>query len=408
MTSTQQTGVPFERIRGSPGFNVNNLECSICHELLWKPVACRTCETPFCSTCINQWLINHPNQCPNQCQIFAERKCPPFIVKLLSQLQIACFYQSTGCNEIISYEGLDKHEIECNFQSQQCPGCQLQIIKEDFDNHISNCTSIELTCQDCKIVYKRGDADRKHTENICLKEQIRQLRDEYKENKREMHELTLQLHEMRLLNPLIKKIRITFDDLDGTLDKLSCISAEYRGLKWTGISSMHKSYAIQKYPKSGYATSFTSDGSSTIVFFKDDASIGVKNSNEKFTFVSVTACAAWADNLQVTITGCRNSIEINKHTAILLFGKPQLILLYWKDIDKIIFKSYSSSAHPDSGGSNCTHVVLSQLTIGQEKNFPLFRQRNQIVSLDRKEFIEIKLIEIAALADKRDTSKHQQ
>ncbi|CAF1465285.1 unnamed protein product [Rotaria sordida] len=284
MTSTQQTGVPFERIRGSPGFNVNNLECSICHELLWKPVACRTCETPFCSTCINQWLINHPNQCPNQCQIFAERKCPPFIVKLLSQLQIACFYQSTGCNEIISYEGLDKHEIECNFQSQQCPGCQLQIIKEDFDNHISNCTSIELTCQDCKIVYKRGDADRKHTENICLKEQLRQLRDEYKENKREMHELTLQLHEMRLLNPLIKKIRITFDDLDGTLDKLSCISAEYRGLKWTGISSMHKS----------------------------------------------------------------------------------------------------------------------------KKIFPLFRQRNQIVSLDRKEFIEIKLIEIAALADKCDTSKHQQ
>ncbi|CAF4119517.1 unnamed protein product [Rotaria sordida] len=44
----------------------------------------------------------------------------------------------------------------------------------------------------------------------------------------------------------------------------------------------------------------------------------------------------------------------------------------------------------------------------EEKNFPLFRQRNQIVSLDRKEFIEIKLIEIAALADKRDTSKHQQ
>ncbi|CAF3769508.1 unnamed protein product [Rotaria sp. Silwood1] len=365
MTSTQLKGLSSDRIRGSPRLDIDHLECAICNELLWKPVACQSCETPFCSTCIHQWLANNPFKCPNRCRPYTERKCPPFIVKLLSQLQIACFYQSAGCNQIISYEGLDKHEIECGFQSQQCSGCQLQILKKDFDNHMSNCPSMQVTCQDCKLIYKRGDTAIIHTENICLREQLRQLRDECKENKREIYELTLQLNEMRLLNPLIKKIRITFDDFEGTLEKLCRISAEYRGLKWTGITCMHKSYAIQKYIKSGYATSFMPDGSLNIAFFKEDASISVRSSHEKFTFVSVTACAAWRDHLQLTITGHRNSIETNTYTGTLLFGKPQLIILYWKDIDKIIFKSSGGTAHPDIDGPTRTHVILTQLTIGQ-------------------------------------------
>ncbi|CAF2931588.1 unnamed protein product [Rotaria sp. Silwood2] len=365
MTSSQQTGLSSDRIRGPSGFNVSHLECSICHELVWKPVACQSCETPFCSTCIHQWLIKHPNQCPSRCQTYTERKCPPFIAKLLSQLQIACFYQSSGCNQVISYEGLDKHEIECDFQSQECTGCQSQILKKDFDNHMSNCPSIELTCQDCKLVYRRGDADRKHTENICLREQLRQLRDECKENKREIQELSLQLNEMRLLNPVIKKTRITFDDFEGAPDKLCRISVEYRELKWTGISCMHKSYAVQKYTESGYVTAFVPGNSSNIAFFKEAASISAKSPNEKFTFVSVTACAAWSDHLQLTITGHRNSIEISTYMTTLLFGKPQLILLHWKDIDKIIFKSSGGTPHSGIGGPTRTHVILTQLTLGQ-------------------------------------------
>ncbi len=94
------------------------------------------------------------------------------------------------------YESLDKHEIECGYQPQQCPGCRSEILKKDFYNHKKNCPLIELTCQDCKLVYKAGEAATKHTDNICLREQLRQLRDESKENKREINELTLQLNEL--------------------------------------------------------------------------------------------------------------------------------------------------------------------------------------------------------------------
>ena len=99
-------------------------------------------------------------------------------------------------SQVLSYDALEKHEKECGYQFLQCPGCRAEVLKKDFSKHTSSCASIELTCQDCKLIYKRGDAGTKHTENICLREQLRQLRNESKENKREIQELTLQLNEM--------------------------------------------------------------------------------------------------------------------------------------------------------------------------------------------------------------------
>jgi hypothetical protein len=100
MTSIQQKGLSSNRVRGSSAGYIDFLECSICHDLLWKPVACQACETTFCSACINRWLTINPKKCPNQCETYIERKCPPIIAKLLAQLQIACIYESNGCQEV--------------------------------------------------------------------------------------------------------------------------------------------------------------------------------------------------------------------------------------------------------------------------------------------------------------------
>lgn len=101
MTSKQGNGLSSTRVQGLSLVNTTHLECPICHELLWKPVACHTCEKPFCSACICQWLSNHPNQCPNQCPTYVERKCPPLCASLLAELQISCFYLSQGCEQVI-------------------------------------------------------------------------------------------------------------------------------------------------------------------------------------------------------------------------------------------------------------------------------------------------------------------
>jgi hypothetical protein len=101
MTSTQQNGLSSDRVKNTSGINLNHLECLICHDVLWKPVACQTCEAPFCSFCINRWLANNPNKCPNGCEPYKERKCPPLIATILAELQIDCFYKSTGCQQVV-------------------------------------------------------------------------------------------------------------------------------------------------------------------------------------------------------------------------------------------------------------------------------------------------------------------
>jgi hypothetical protein len=72
---------------------------------------------------------------------------------------------------------------------QQCPGCRSPILKKDFPQHEIECVLIEVACQDCKIVYKQHDAASSHTDVMCLREQIRLLRQDYKENKQQLIEM---------------------------------------------------------------------------------------------------------------------------------------------------------------------------------------------------------------------------
>jgi hypothetical protein len=95
---------------------------------------------------------------------------------------------------------LDKHEIECDYQSKQCPGCEAQMLKKDFSIHENNCELIPLICKDCKFVYTRSEAAIKHTENICLRKQLERLQHEFIETKCEMQKLTRQLTEMHKLS----------------------------------------------------------------------------------------------------------------------------------------------------------------------------------------------------------------
>ncbi len=166
-----------------------------------------------------------------------------------------------------------------------------------------------------------------------------------------------------VLDPSLGKGRITFDDLPSAVETAKMIPTTYRGLKWTGLGYAHELYWKNEHPASGYAAAFNTGCGPHIEFFKDEASIAIERQNETFTFVSITACAAWNDDLQLTITGHRNSTQINTHTATLLFGQPQLILLQWKNIDTITFKSSGGTAHPGTGPGTGSQVVITQLTI---------------------------------------------
>jgi hypothetical protein len=156
---------------------------------------------------------------------------------------------------------------------------------------------------------------------------------------------------------------ITFEGLSSAADNLLSIPNSYKGLKWTEISYMHELFAIKKYPKSGYVTSFMPCGSLHIGYFSEEASVSVEPPNETFTLVSFTASAAWNDDLLLTITAYRNSVEVHYDDITLIFGRPQCITLQWKNIDKVVFEPMGGTAHPGNGGGAGTHVALTQLII---------------------------------------------
>ncbi len=151
--------------------------------------------------------------------------------------------------------------------------------------------------------------------------------------------------------------------MPSAIEELKGMPNTYQGLKWTGINYAHESYLKKEYPNSGYVAAFKNGCGPQIAYFKNEVSITTAGPNETFTFVSVTACAVWNDDLQLTITGHRKSTEVNTHTTKLLFGQPQRIFLQWKNIDKITFQSFGGTAHPGTGSGTGSQVVITELKI---------------------------------------------
>jgi hypothetical protein len=151
--------------------------CSLCQGILWKPKACKNCETPYCSLCIKvrQRKTLEPIRCSTTCHCpgFIEHTCSRHILLILSRLEIKCRYTLHGCNEILPYNNLETHEEACDYQQKTCSGCQKQIAKKDFQDHYNACPLVLLTCVECNSVYKRQDQTN-HTETTCLRIQLHQ------------------------------------------------------------------------------------------------------------------------------------------------------------------------------------------------------------------------------------------
>jgi hypothetical protein len=100
------------------------------------------------------------------------------LISILSKLTIECRNKSYGCEEILYYEQLEKHEEEfCSFQIIQCPGCKLNMFKEIFDQdeHLLKCLYIEMECMKCQSIFKRKD---QHDIIDCMEKRIYLLRED--------------------------------------------------------------------------------------------------------------------------------------------------------------------------------------------------------------------------------------
>lgn len=102
MPSTLESKLSLDRIHALVGVDVDDITCTICRNILWKPIACQLCETPFCTICITKWLNQSQHVCPMRCSKFIQRSCPKFVLNKLSKLQMVCCYHLSGCKEVSS------------------------------------------------------------------------------------------------------------------------------------------------------------------------------------------------------------------------------------------------------------------------------------------------------------------
>ncbi|CAF1118065.1 unnamed protein product [Didymodactylos carnosus] len=114
---------------------------------------------------------------------------------MLSKLKIKCYYQQNGCPDILNYEALKQHEINCDYEIKKCRGCNTNFIKRDIIEHENICGFIKIRCQQCGVTYERhtehGKLDCLLNRQIQLEEKVEQLQ---QENKllREKNEFILQ------------------------------------------------------------------------------------------------------------------------------------------------------------------------------------------------------------------------
>ncbi|CAF0982631.1 unnamed protein product [Adineta ricciae] len=187
--------------------------CPLCGGFLWRPIACTTCETPFCKSCIKNWKAERtePIPCPENCTEFIERKCPAGYLYALSELKLTCLNKSHGCNETLPYNNLETHEESCNYRLKTCPGCRTEIIRMEFDEHCAQCPLFLLTCPECNTSYQRQYAG-EHNDTVCLRIQLRQLQDNHTQHQQEANEritpLEDQIRSLRQLVESLKNVQI--------------------------------------------------------------------------------------------------------------------------------------------------------------------------------------------------------
>ena len=179
-----EEGIPEERVLNLKQDDPAYIMCSICHGLVWDPVLCKNCENPFCRKCIKRWLDIMPDSCPYNCP-YEEKALGRLLINILGQIKIMCKYIKFGCSEVVKYESLKAHQLNCHFQSKDCHACKQSFHVDTYADHDKTCDEIYIFCSTCNYCCKRKEMKAIHNETFCLTQVLfnenKKLREEFKE-----------------------------------------------------------------------------------------------------------------------------------------------------------------------------------------------------------------------------------
>ena len=113
-----------------------HFHCSICYNVLKKPMMCRNNEHLFCRDCITEHLNTNSNTCPecNEDLTVETLRRARVVSNAFSGLKIKCDYSHRGCQEYIRLEELDSHIESCGFAPVKCSNeeCEMIVNKREI------------------------------------------------------------------------------------------------------------------------------------------------------------------------------------------------------------------------------------------------------------------------------------
>ena len=119
-------------------------KCNICFKIMDNPTDCENCGHSFCYDCINNL------KCPFGCENKQLKPSSMVIKNILSNLKFNC--PNSGCDEVIEYQDVKRHDSTCPFQKIVCPnnGCNKKLLRKDLESHVKNeCEYTLVTCPNC-------------------------------------------------------------------------------------------------------------------------------------------------------------------------------------------------------------------------------------------------------------------
>jgi hypothetical protein len=124
---------------------LNNFICPICNLIVIKPNICGLCNILYCEKCL---LLN--NKCPN-CSVQNIGNIPRIIKNILSNLKLKCIFYKNGCEEICSYENINKHISNCKYGFYHCNDCNFIGNFFQIEKHFYECQFNKIKCNFCGI-----------------------------------------------------------------------------------------------------------------------------------------------------------------------------------------------------------------------------------------------------------------
>ncbi|CAD8077982.1 unnamed protein product [Paramecium sonneborni] len=175
----EQGGIPVSQLYNSC-VNIDLLQCPICFNILWKPIACGQdrCFSSFCQFCIEAWLnqknvqstfdeeeetFANENNCPKCKRVFIKTEIP-LVKVLLFQIELKCIH--SDCTQVIPYVEYENHIFNCKDRKKQCRGCQQYILQNKLEEHETLCSQIPVECEKCHKMMPKIELESKHNRYV--------------------------------------------------------------------------------------------------------------------------------------------------------------------------------------------------------------------------------------------------